>query len=179
MSPDTISGTGSSSPNPRISSWRATPEYCCATVLEWIVTASTSAATRASTIDLQFILPSSGPRRIFAVTGISTASLTVFTILPHRSGSSISADPAPALMTFFTGHPMFTSTNDVLGSSSNAAVAPLAIISASPPKSWTPVGDTPDPLTNLFDSSGLNTSPAADTISVTEAPAPNPSMNVL
>lgn len=179
MSPDTISGTGSSPPSPRISSWRATPAYCCEAVLECTVTASTSAATRASMTALQFILSSFGPRRIFAVTGMSTASLTDSTILLHRPGSSISADPAPALTTFFTGHPMFMSMNAVPGSSSRAVAAPRAIIFASPPNSWTPVGDMPVPLTNLLDSSGLNTNPAADTISVTEAPVPNLSMNAL
>ena len=112
------------------------------------------------------------------MTGTSTDDLTASAILPHSFGSSMSEAPEPALMTFPAGHPMLMSTNASSGFSPRAAREPSAMASGSEPKIWTPVTCPGHDRTNLADSTGLWTSPWAETISVTAIPAPNPSMNV-
>ena len=82
--------------------------------------------------------PFSRPRRIFTVTGTSTASATAETIRQARSASSSSVAPAPVFVTLRTGQPKFTSTMSAPASSTIRAAS--AITSGSEPKICTASG---------------------------------------
>ena len=78
------------------------------------------------------------PRRIFTVTGMSTARTIASTMAAAATGSASSAAPAPVLQILGTGQPMFTSIRSAPAGSTARAASAMA--SASAPKTWTPTG---------------------------------------
>ena len=84
--------------------------------------------------------PSRWPRRIFTVTGTSTASATASTRRHARSPPSVSISelPAPVLVTLRTGQPMLMST--MSAPASTTITAARAMRSGSDPKICTASG---------------------------------------
>ncbi len=57
-----------------------------------------------------FSWPFKNPKRVFKVTGTSTAAITASSIRATKSSSCNNAEPANLLHTFFAGHPILIST---------------------------------------------------------------------
>ena len=114
------------------------PVYICRAERGWSVSACAPAATRRGPTSRHASEPSSSPRRIFTVTGTSTAPATAATIRSARSGSSRSVAPAPVFVTLRTGQPKLMSTMSAPAASTIRAAS--AIIAGSEPKIWTASG---------------------------------------
>ena len=101
-----------------------------------IAATPTSSSTRAKSGAVRF--SSSQPRRIFAVTGIFTASTMPFTSAAVFSCSIIIAEPPPTRRIFFTGQPMLMSMLATPRSWRNTAASRIS--SGTEPKSCTASG---------------------------------------
>ena len=73
-SPDAITGTSTSSTSSAVSEWSASPVYICCAERGWSVSAAAPASTSRGPSSRQAREPFSTPRRIFTVTGTSTAA---------------------------------------------------------------------------------------------------------
>lgn len=140
---------------------------------------SAPADSSSAMTSLNVMFPGLHPRRIFAVTGTSTAAFTDAMILPQSAGSFISNDPAPLRTTFSTGHPMLMSMASTDGLDSRTLAAALPIISGSSPNIWTATGWS-SPVSR-YGRVRLSpwTMPESETISVTHMQAPKRIMNSL
>ena len=92
--------------------------------------------------------PGFSPRRIFTVTGMSTAFTMARTTAAPFSGSASSAAPAPVFMILGTGQPMLMST--MSAPASCTARAASAITSGSPPNTWIPMGCSPGTTSSIW-----------------------------
>ena len=95
-----------------VSEWSARPVYICWAERGCSVSACAPASARRGPIARKAREPSRWPRRIFTVTGTSTASATASTRRHARSPPSVSISelPAPVFVTLRTGQPMLMST---------------------------------------------------------------------
>ena len=80
MSPEAITGTSTSETSSAVSVWSAVPVYICCAERGWSVSDAAPASTSRGPTSRQSREPSATPRRIFTVTGTSTASATAATI---------------------------------------------------------------------------------------------------
>ena len=126
---------GTASTTDRMPAKSTAPVNAPARVRPWMVSAATPASARMGASRGAWSSAASQPRRVFTVTGIVTARVTVATNVPVRSGSFSMAAPAPSLTTFSTGQPMLMSTASAPHSCSRTAASRTS--SATGPNNWT------------------------------------------
>ena len=120
------------------------PVYICFAERGCSVSAAAPASTSCGPTSSASREPSFRPRRIFTVTGTSTAAATALTIRPARAGSSRSVAPAPVFVTLRTGQPKLMSTMSAPASSTMRAAS--AMTPGSEPKIWTASGVSSRPM---------------------------------
>ncbi len=143
-SPEAITGTPTSRTSSVVSEWSAVPVYICFAERGWSVSAAAPASTSCGPTASAARDPSLRPRRIFTVTGTSTAAATAPTIRQARSGSSSKVAPAPVFVTLRTGQPKLMSTMSAPASSTIRAAS--AITCGSEPKICTASGVSSRPI---------------------------------
>ena len=139
-SPDAITGTSTASTSSAVRVWSARPVYICCAERGCSVRACAPASTSLGPTARNAREPSRWPRRIFTVTGTSTAPATASTSRQARSPPSVSISelPAPVFVTLRTGQPMLMSTMSAPASTTIRAAR--AIRSGSEPKICTASG---------------------------------------
>ena len=133
-SPDAITGTSTSETSSAVSAWSAVPVYICCAERGWRVRVAAPASTSIGPTSRHVREPSRSPRRIFTLTGTSTAVATASTIPQARAGSSRSVAPAPVFVTLRTGQPKLMSTRSAPAATTIRAAS--AIARGSEPKIW-------------------------------------------
>jgi hypothetical protein len=110
-SPEAITGTSTSVTSSAVSAWSAVPVYICWAERGWSVSAAAPASTSRGPAARASREPLRSPRRIFTVTGTSTAPATASTMRAACAPPSASSvQPAPVFVTLRTGQPMLMST---------------------------------------------------------------------
>ena len=133
-SPEAITGTSTSETSSAVSEWSAVPVYICCAERGWSVSVAAPASTSCGPTSRHVREPSRRPRRIFTLTGTSTAFATASTIAAARAGSSSRVAPAPVFVTLRTGQPKLMSTRSAPAASTMRAAS--AIVRGSEPKIW-------------------------------------------
>ena len=110
------------------------PVYICWAERGCSVSVAAPASTSCGPTSRHVREPSRRPRRIFTLTGRSTAFATASTIAAARAGSSSSVAPAPVFVTLRTGQPKLMSTRSAPAASTMRAAS--AITRGSEPKIW-------------------------------------------
>ena len=126
-----------------MSEWSAVPVYICRAERGWSVSDAAPASTSRGPSSRHVRDPSSTPRRIFTLTGTSTASATAATMRHAWPPSSSRLAPAPVFVTFFTGQPKLMSTRSAPAASTMRAAS--AIAAGSEPKIWIASGCSSPP----------------------------------
>ncbi len=134
MSPEAITGTSTSETSSAVRACSALPVYICSAERGWRVSVSAPTSTSFGPTSRHVREPSRRPRRIFTLTGTSTAAATDSTIAHARAGSSSSVAPAPVFVTLRTGQPKLMSTRSAPAASTIRAAS--AIARGSEPKIW-------------------------------------------
>ena len=85
MSPEAITGTSTSETSSAVSEWSALPVYICWAERGWSVSVAAPASTSCGPTSRHVREPSRRPRRIFTLTGTSTAFATASTMARRPS----------------------------------------------------------------------------------------------
>ncbi len=138
MSPEATTGMPTRETSSAVSVWSAVPVYICWAERGCSVSEATPAASSMGPSVRAERDPLRTPRRIFTVTGTSTASTTAVTSAQARAWSSSALAPAPVFVTLRTGQPKLMSTMSAPAATTMCAAS--AIGPGSEPKICTASG---------------------------------------